>query len=113
VRSTLSLAISQTVEYPFAALKSSKATAATQYTLRLLTPAPFGKSPLFLVSSPNDRNTLAAEGTALWMFSMREWSAQIDELITECKYSEALALLDSLEEGVLVEKASSVDLHGL
>lgn len=44
---------------------------------------------------------------------MREWSAQIDELITECKYSEALALLDSLEEGVLVEKASSVDLHGL
>jgi hypothetical protein len=112
VRSTLSLAISQTVEYPFAALKSSKATAAAQYTLRLLTPAPFGKSPLFLISSPNDRNTLATEGAALWMFSMREWNAQIDELVTEYKYSEALALLDSLEEGVLLDKVSFVDLHG-
>lgn len=43
---------------------------------------------------------------------MREWSAQIDELVTECKYSEALALLDSLEGGVLFEKVGSVDSHG-
>lgn len=103
-RSTLSLSVSQTVEYPFAPLKLSKSPPATQYTLRLLSPGPFGKPPLFLVSSPNDRTTLAMEGTTLWMFSMKEWGAQIDELVKDGKYSEALALLDSLEDGTLANR---------
>jgi Vam6/Vps39-like protein vacuolar protein sorting-associated protein 39 len=103
-RSTLSLTVSQTIPYPFAALKTSKSLPTTQYSLRLLSPGPFGNSPLFLLSSPNDRTTLSVEGSALWLFDLKGWDAQIDELVAECKYSEALELLDSLEDGSVPNK---------
>lgn len=58
------------------------------------------------MSSPNDRTALATEGSALWVFRMQPWETQIDELVQDCKYSDALALLDSLEDGLIPEKVS-------
>lgn len=107
-RSTLSLTVSQTIPYPFTSLKTSKSLPTTQYSLRLLSPGPFGNSPLFLLSAPNDRTTLAAEGSVLWLFDLKGWDTQIDELVAECKYSEALELLDSLEDGSVPNKVCPV-----
>ena len=107
-RSSLSLSVSQTISYPFAALRSSKAPPTTQYSLRLLSPGPFGNPPLFLLSAPNDRATLAAEGSALWLFDLKAWNAQVDELVSEGKYQEALELLDTLDEDKISDKVIQI-----
>ncbi|KAG8832639.1 Vacuolar morphogenesis protein 6 [Serendipita sp. 399] len=117
VRSSLTLSVAQTISYPFGTSKLTKASPASQYSLRLLSTSSASTAPLFLISAPNDRTSLAAEGSTLWMFNIRPWSTQIDELVAECRYSDALALLETLEEGVLPEKikrrAHIQALHGV
>jgi hypothetical protein len=50
---------------------------------------------------------LAAEGSALWLFDLKAWDTQIDELVAGGKYSEALELLESLEDGSIPNKVCS------
>lgn len=107
IRSSLSLSIAQTLSFPFLPLKG-KATGTPQHTLRLLNSSAYGKDPLFLMTAPNDRNALATEGTTLWMFRMQPWESQIEELVQDCKYSDALALLDSLEDGAIPDRVTVV-----
>jgi Vam6/Vps39-like protein vacuolar protein sorting-associated protein 39 len=90
--------------YPFSATKNAKNNANIQYSLRLLTPSPLSKAPFYVLSAPNDRTTLATEGTTLWMFCMQPWENQIDELVNGCKYVEALELLESLNDSDLPDK---------
>jgi hypothetical protein len=72
--------------------------------LRLLTPSPSAKSPLFLVSTPSDRATATAEGSSIWCFRMKSWGLQVDELVDAGMYAEALALLNSIDAAVLPDK---------
>lgn len=72
--------------------------------LRLLSPSPPSKSPLFLFSTPTDKTKLASEGSSVWMFSMRPWEEQVDELVETGKYAESLSLLDSIEDPLLPDK---------
>jgi len=103
IRSSLSLLPVQTLSYPFN--KAPDPSAATNpSTLRLLSPTPPSKSPLFLFSTPTDKIKLASEGSSVWMFSMRPWEEQIDELVETGRYAEALSLLDSIEEPLLPDK---------
>lgn len=51
-------------------------------------------SHLFLISTPLDRTLATTEGTSIWKFSMRDWDAQIEELVSRASYTEALTLLD-------------------
>lgn len=51
-------------------------------------------SHIFLISTPLDRTLSTSEGTSIWKFAMRDWDAQIEELVSRASYTEALALLD-------------------
>lgn len=53
-------------------------------------------SYLFLISTPLDRTLAASEGTSIWKFAMRDWDAQIEELVSSASYTEALALLEHI-----------------
>jgi hypothetical protein len=110
-RSSLSLTLTQTMIYPFSATKNAKNNANIQYSLRLLTPSPLSKAPFYVLSAPNDRTTLATEGTTLWMFCMQPWANQIDELVNGCKYVEALELLESLNDSDLPDKVRVFFFH--
>ncbi|KAG8830543.1 Vacuolar morphogenesis protein 6 [Serendipita sp. 400] len=116
-RSSLTLSVAQTISYPFGVLRPSRAVPPPQYSLRLLSPSSTSTAPLFLISAPNDRTNLATEGSTLWMFNIQPWSTQIDELVADCKYSDAFALLESLEDGILPDKikrrAHIQALHGV
>ena len=73
-------------------------------TLRLLTPSS-AKPEIFLISTPVDKNAATAEGSTIWRFNMKPWSEQIDELILAGQYSDALVLLESIDESSLPDKA--------
>ena len=79
-------------------------TVQTPSTLRLLTTYPGAKAPVFVVSTPQDRTAAAAEGSSIWLFYMRPWGEQVDELVEEEKYDDALALLESIDEATLSDK---------
>ncbi|KAI9510073.1 hypothetical protein F5148DRAFT_1282272 [Russula earlei] len=81
IRSLISLQISQSLPFPFNPPQSTSPSAPINYTLRLLTPSPSAKSPLFLVSTPMDWATATLEGSSLWCIRMRSWGEQVDELI--------------------------------
>ncbi|KAI0370322.1 hypothetical protein BV20DRAFT_1121321 [Pilatotrama ljubarskyi] len=102
IRSSISLAPVQTIPFPPAPL-TVHATAAT-HTVRLLTPSPSDKSPLFVVSTPTDRTAASNAGSAVWRFRMKPWNQQIDELVEVGSYTEALALLDSLDAALVSDK---------
>jgi hypothetical protein len=70
--------------------------------LRLLTPT--SSSTVYVVSAPSDRSQLTAEGTTLWSISMKKWLTQVDELIEDGLYLEALTLMATLDEAELPEK---------
>ena len=53
---------------------------------------------------PTDKATAATEGRTVWQLDMKPWTEQIDELVYAGRYSDALALLDTLEEAVLPDK---------
>ena len=94
----------QTIAFPFPQASTSPTSANS--SLRLLTTsvtshttttvATASKSPsrLFLISTPLDRTLATSEGTSIWKFTMRDWDAQIEELVSRASYTEALALLD-------------------
>jgi hypothetical protein len=103
IRSSLSLLPVQTLSYPFNKAPDPSA-AANPSTLRLLSPTPPSRSPLFLFSTPTDKTKLATEGSSVWVFSMRSWEEQIDELVETGRYAEALSLLDSIEDPLLPDK---------
>ena len=104
IHSSISLQLSQSLPLPFNSSQSTSPPAPTNYTVRLLTPSPSAKSPLFLVSTPTDRATAASEGSSIWCFRMKPWGEQVDELIDAGKYAGALALLDIIDAALLPDK---------
>ncbi|KIJ98466.1 hypothetical protein K443DRAFT_9137 [Laccaria amethystina LaAM-08-1] len=72
--------------------------------IRLMTTSSSAKFPLILTTTPTDRTAAIAEGSSIWQFSMKSWSEQIDELVLAGKYSDALALLDTIDEALLPDK---------
>ncbi|KAG8213472.1 hypothetical protein J3R82DRAFT_12007 [Butyriboletus roseoflavus] len=104
--SSISMLPVQTIAFPFLQATTSIANVANS-SLRLLTTnvtsthlpttlATASKIPsrLFLISTPLDRTLATSEGTSIWRFTMRDWDAQIEELVSRASYTEALALLD-------------------
>jgi hypothetical protein len=104
IHSSISLQLSQSLPLPFNSPQPTSPPAPVNYTLRLLTPSPSAKSPLFLVSTPTDRATAASEGSSIWCFRMKPWGEQVDELIDAGKYAGALALLDIIDAALLPDK---------
>ncbi len=90
IRSSLSLQSPQNLPFPFITAPTPQHNS----TIRLITPSPSSKSPLYLLTTPTDRASATAEGTSVWSFTMKPWSEQIDELIQDGHYADALALLD-------------------
>ncbi|KAI5122751.1 hypothetical protein M0805_009834 [Coniferiporia weirii] len=89
----------------FLVLPNLASSAPSASTLRLLTPSPAAKAPVFAVSTPSDRNAAASEGSAVWLLRMKTWGEQVDELVQDGSYPEALALLESIDEATLPDKA--------
>lgn len=109
VVSSLSLAVSQSLPYPFSpnlevGSPSKDAAHAPAYSVRLLTPSPTAKSPLFVTSTPTDKTLAASEGTTIWVFSLISWGEQIDELVDAGNYADALALLSTLDKTSLPDQ---------
>ena len=75
------------------------------YTTRLLTTSSQNKAPLFLITTPVDRTTAASDGSALWMLCMQSWGQQINELVDSGSYVEALALLETVDQAMMPDKA--------
>ncbi|KAH9926823.1 hypothetical protein B0H21DRAFT_138019 [Amylocystis lapponica] len=105
IRSSISLQSVQTHPFPPTIVGSQPV---VNHTVRLLTASPSAKSPLFLVTTPTDRATATTTGSSIWQFRMKPWSKQIDELVEEGSYADALALLDSIDSAVLTDKDSRV-----
>lgn len=76
--------------------------------IRLMTPSPGSKSPLFVMTTPLDKHITATEGSSLWRLDMKPWVEQLDELVVKRSYSDALALLDILDEGQISNKVIEV-----
>ncbi|GLB44890.1 putative rab guanyl-nucleotide exchange factor [Lyophyllum shimeji] len=109
VLSSISLHTTQTIPFPFTPSASTTSLAGTSgpptnATVRLLTPSPSEKPPLFLVTTPTDRTAATTEGSTVWQVSMRPWAEQIDELVRDGQYADALALLDIIDKAVLPDK---------
>lgn len=101
IRSSLSLHVSQILPFPF---NVSEATAAQNASIRMMTPSASAKSSLYVMTTPIDKVAAANEGSSIWRFTIRPWAEQIDELVLDGKYSDALALLDTLDESSLSDK---------
>ncbi|KAI0322535.1 vacuolar sorting protein 39 domain 1-domain-containing protein [Amylostereum chailletii] len=104
IRSSISVSSHQTMPFPFTDDASSSSTTTSHHVLRLLCPSPAAKSPLYLISTPTDRTAAASEGSTIWQFRMKSWAEQIDELVEGALYSDALALLDTIDPAVLPDK---------
>ena len=102
IRSSLSSQMLQRLPFPFNAL--SEPTAIQNALLRLMTPTSNNKSPLYLISTPTDKATVANEGSSIWSFTLKPWSDQLDELVLAGQYLDALALLDTLDDAALPDK---------
>ncbi|KAI0749549.1 vacuolar sorting protein 39 domain 2-domain-containing protein [Daedaleopsis nitida] len=102
VRSSISLSPVQTIPFPPSPL-TAFATSAT-HAIRLLSPSPSEKSPLFVVSTPIDRTAATTSGSAIWSFRIKPWNQQIDELVEAGAYSDALSLLESLDAALIADK---------
>lgn len=110
IRSSLSLSPVQTTPFPPASTLANPQTTSATHTVRLLTPSPSSKSPLFVVSTPTDRTAAANAGSSIWRFRMKPWIQQIDELVEAGSYKEALALLGSLDVALVADKVRSARL---
>ncbi|KAH7097488.1 hypothetical protein BKA62DRAFT_716172 [Auriculariales sp. MPI-PUGE-AT-0066] len=105
VRSSLSLQAAHTAPFPFGSTSPSPSSP-TATSLRLLTPSAPLRQPVMVVSAPTDKTQLAAQGSTFWMFTMRPWGAQIDELVDAGKYPDALALLETLDATALPDQVA-------
>ncbi|KAF8207076.1 hypothetical protein K438DRAFT_1713917 [Mycena galopus ATCC 62051] len=117
IRSSISLLPTQTLPFPFhnpASSSSAIHPPTTNATVRLLSPSASAKSPLFFVTTPTDRTAATAEGSTIWQIKMKSWDAQIDELVVAGQYSDALALLDTIDIVALPDKEKrSTRIRGL
>ncbi|KAF9266470.1 hypothetical protein L218DRAFT_956243 [Marasmius fiardii PR-910] len=111
IRSSISFLPTQTFIYPFTQdmpstppTTTSSTSTVSNATIRLLTPTPGSKSHLYLVTTPTDRTAATNDGSTIWQIWMKPWSEQIDELVQSSQYSDALKLLDAVEEAVLPDK---------
>ncbi|KAF8634148.1 hypothetical protein AX15_001050 [Amanita polypyramis BW_CC] len=110
IRSSLSLLPVQTLPFPFVDSSgsyislSTTLTAAQNAVVRLLTTSNHERPRLFMVTTPVDRAMAASEGSTIWQISMKTWSEQLDELVLEGRYSDALALLGVIDEAILPDK---------
>jgi hypothetical protein len=109
IRSSLSRLPVQTLPFPFSSAPSSSSVhtvspPSANSTIRLLTPSPSARSPLFLITTPSDRTQAVAEGSTIWQFRIKPWSEQVDELVRDELYSDALALLETIDEALLLDK---------
>ncbi|KAH6909213.1 rab guanyl-nucleotide exchange factor [Coprinopsis sp. MPI-PUGE-AT-0042] len=102
IHSSLSLNVSQTLPFPFSITQAEPSTQPPNATLRLLTPS---ASSLFLLSTPADKTAAANDGSQVWEFQMKPWDKQLDELVLAGEYSDALALLDTLDDASLPDKS--------
>ena len=115
IRSSLSLLVSQSVSFPFNVSPSQTnitpsatgpVTSIPNAQIRLMTAAPGAKPPLYVITTSMDKTVAASEGGSLWRFDMKPWAEQIDELVLEQRYSDALALLEVLDHERLPDKVS-------
>jgi Vam6/Vps39-like protein vacuolar protein sorting-associated protein 39 len=60
-----------------------------------------------MITTPIDKTAASTEGSSIWCFSMRPWSEQIDELVIAGQYSDALALLDTIDGALLPDKVGA------
>ncbi|KAJ7052608.1 hypothetical protein C8F01DRAFT_1170573 [Mycena amicta] len=109
IRSSISLQPTQTLSFPFNQ-PSSNTGPTINSSIRILTPSPSAKSPLFLVTTPTDKTVAAAEGSTIWQFNLKPWGAQIDELVAAGQYSDALALLETIDAATLPDKDQRMKL---
>lgn len=56
------------------------------------------------MTTPADKSMAAAQGSTIWLLIMQGWELQIDELVDAGKYTEALMLLDTIDQTVLENK---------
>ena len=102
IRSSISLKPVQAI--PFPPTPTDTLPAAATHTVRLLSPSPVFKSPLFVVTTPTDRTAATTAGSSIWCFRMKSWVQQIDELVEAEAYTDALSLLDSLDAALIADK---------
>ena len=100
VRSSISPAGVQTV--PFPPLPAGATPAASNYSIRLLTSSPSSKPSLFVIRMPIDRAAATARGGAIGRVYMKSWGDQIDELVVVKSYLDALSLLDTIIDVVVI-----------
>ena len=105
IRSSLSLQVSQTMSFPF---NRAEPNATQNASIRLMTSSSSAQCPLYMMTTPTDKTAASTEGSSIWCFSMRPWSEQIDELVTAGQYSDALALLDTVDDGLLPDKVGAM-----
>ncbi|KIY43844.1 hypothetical protein FISHEDRAFT_67630 [Fistulina hepatica ATCC 64428] len=117
LHSTISTLAPQTFPFPFNISKEPNASddlpstdvmsppqaVAPNTTIRLLTAL---HSKLFLVTTPVDRTAVLQEGHSVWQFCMKPWAAQLDELVMNGLFSDALAMVETLDETALPDKES-------
>ncbi|KAF9448658.1 hypothetical protein P691DRAFT_668993 [Macrolepiota fuliginosa MF-IS2] len=125
IRSSISTRVSQSFSIPFPVPSTpstlpddsaSLASASSAPTSMLLPPSvqnatihiplfsSANKSPLYIITTPTDRALATAEGSSIWQIVMRPWAEQIDELVVDGHYADALELLNVVEDGVLPDK---------
>lgn len=83
----------------------------TSSILRILTSSPNSASPLYFISTPNDRYVSASEGSTIWKLKMRTWAEQIDELVDNETYDEALSLLATIDKKNLPDKVCVISIR--
>lgn len=115
IRSSLSLLVSQSVPFPFNISPSQTnitlsttgpASPIPNAQIRLMTATAGAKAPLYAITTSMDKTVAASEGGSLWRFDMKPWVEQIDELVLEQRYSDALALLEVLDDEQLPDKVT-------
>ena len=104
IRSSLSLHISQTMSFPF---NRAEPNATQNASIRLMISSSSAQCPLYMMTTPTDKTAASTEGSSIWCFSMRPWPEQIDELVTAGQYSDALALLDTVDDTLLPDKVGA------
>ena len=105
IRSSLSLQISQSMSFPFS---RAEPYAIQNASVRLMTSSSSAQCPLYMMTTPTDKAAASFEGSTIWCFSMRPWPEQIDELVAAGQYSDALALLDAIDDTLLPDKVGAM-----
>ncbi|KZT39975.1 hypothetical protein SISSUDRAFT_1113449 [Sistotremastrum suecicum HHB10207 ss-3] len=106
--SSLTLTSVQSLTFPFEG--SLPEVTQPTHSLRVLTGTSSGTSHAYFVSTPTDRTLLANQGSDIWYLSRKSWDAQIDELVENEAYDDALALLSYLDERALPDKEQRTSL---